>query len=97
MQPYFVDDNVIILNLFLHCYNEQEKELLEKHNAWLNEELSAKVNSLVEERKTHMEIVADMSAKLADVSVLILMKGVLFFSTLSSESFATIPVMLFAV
>ncbi|XP_065023043.1 nuclear-pore anchor isoform X2 [Musa acuminata AAA Group] len=44
----------------------QEKELLEKHNAWLNEELSAKVNSLVEERKTHMEIVADMSAKLAD-------------------------------
>ncbi|URE35468.1 Permease family [Musa troglodytarum] len=44
----------------------QEKELLEKHNAWLNEELSAKFNSLVEERKTHMEIVADMSAKLAD-------------------------------
>ncbi|RWW09056.1 hypothetical protein GW17_00027467 [Ensete ventricosum] len=54
---------------------EQEKELLEKHNAWLNEELNAKVNSLVGEHKTHMEIVADMSAKLADVSDASDMKG----------------------
>ncbi|RRT78390.1 hypothetical protein B296_00010578, partial [Ensete ventricosum] len=53
----------------------QEKELLEKHNAWLNEELNAKVNSLVGEHKTHMEIVADMSAKLADVSDASDMKG----------------------
>ncbi|XP_074586874.1 nuclear-pore anchor-like isoform X2 [Curcuma longa] len=44
----------------------QEKELIEKHNAWLNEELSAKVNSLIEERKTHLEVVADMSAKISD-------------------------------
>ncbi|XP_008793820.2 nuclear-pore anchor isoform X1 [Phoenix dactylifera] len=44
----------------------QEKELLERHNVWLNEELSAKVNSLVELRKTHMDVEADLSAKLAD-------------------------------
>ncbi|XP_073117973.1 nuclear-pore anchor [Elaeis guineensis] len=44
----------------------QEKELLEQHNAWLNEELSAKVNSLIELRKTHMDVEADLSAKLAD-------------------------------
>ncbi|XP_042438080.1 nuclear-pore anchor-like [Zingiber officinale] len=44
----------------------QEKELIEKHNAWLNEELSTKVNSLIEERKTHLEVVADMSAKLSE-------------------------------
>jgi len=46
----------------------QEKELLEKHNAWLNEELTAKVNSLVELRRTHMDVEADLSSKLADVS-----------------------------
>ncbi|XP_010260814.1 PREDICTED: nuclear-pore anchor isoform X2 [Nelumbo nucifera] len=45
----------------------QEKELIEKHNAWLNEELTAKVGSLIELRKTHAEYEADMSAKLADV------------------------------
>ncbi|XP_074591609.1 nuclear-pore anchor-like isoform X2 [Curcuma longa] len=44
----------------------QEKELLEKHNIWLNEELSMKVNCLIEERKTHMEVVADLSAKLSE-------------------------------
>lgn len=49
----------------------QEKELLEKHNDWLNEELSAKVNSLVELRKMHMDVEAELSAKLADVSVLV--------------------------
>ncbi|ONK76779.1 uncharacterized protein A4U43_C03F32060 [Asparagus officinalis] len=44
----------------------QEKELLEKHNAWLNEELTAKVNSLVELRRTHMDVEAELSSKLSD-------------------------------
>ncbi|KAA8523384.1 hypothetical protein F0562_009807 [Nyssa sinensis] len=45
----------------------QEKELVERHNVWLNDELTAKVNSLIELRKMHSEFEADMSAKLADV------------------------------
>ncbi|XP_022717640.1 nuclear-pore anchor [Durio zibethinus] len=45
----------------------QEKELIERHNAWLNEELNAKVNNLIEIRRTQAELEADMSAKLADV------------------------------
>ncbi|KAJ0098747.1 hypothetical protein Patl1_19770 [Pistacia atlantica] len=44
----------------------QEKELIERHNAWLNEELTSKVNSLVELRRTHADLEADMSAKLSD-------------------------------
>ncbi|KAK4370532.1 hypothetical protein RND71_010007 [Anisodus tanguticus] len=44
----------------------QEKELVEKHNAWLNEELTKKVNGLMELRKAHSELEADMSAKLVD-------------------------------
>ncbi|CAK9179681.1 unnamed protein product [Ilex paraguariensis] len=45
----------------------QEKELIERHNVWLNDELTAKVNSLIELRKNHSELEADMSAKLVDV------------------------------
>ncbi|KAL5746674.1 hypothetical protein ACOSP7_027820 [Xanthoceras sorbifolium] len=45
----------------------QEKELIERHNAWLNEELTAKVDSLVELRRKHADLEADMSAKLSDV------------------------------
>ncbi|KAH9676906.1 nuclear-pore anchor [Citrus sinensis] len=45
----------------------QGKELIERHNAWLNEELTSKVNSLVELRRTHADLEADMSAKLSDV------------------------------
>ncbi|KAK8623172.1 hypothetical protein V6N13_118063 [Hibiscus sabdariffa] len=45
----------------------QEKELIERHNRWLNEELTAKVDNLIEIRRTHAELEADMSAKLADV------------------------------
>ncbi|TXG71410.1 hypothetical protein EZV62_006345 [Acer yangbiense] len=45
----------------------QEKELMERHNAWLNEELTTKVDSLVELRRTHADLEADMSAKLSDV------------------------------
>ncbi|KAK8526986.1 hypothetical protein V6N13_084854 [Hibiscus sabdariffa] len=45
----------------------QEKELIERHNTWLNDELTAKVDNLIEIRRTHAELEADMSAKLADV------------------------------
>ncbi|KAI3733902.1 hypothetical protein L6452_13360 [Arctium lappa] len=45
----------------------QEKELVERHNVWLNDELTTKVNSLLELRKVHNELEADMSSKLADV------------------------------
>ncbi|XP_039055568.1 nuclear-pore anchor-like isoform X2 [Hibiscus syriacus] len=45
----------------------QEKELIERHNTWLNEELTTKVDNLIEIRRTHAELDADMSAKLADV------------------------------
>nr|BAO49711.1 nuclear pore complex protein TPRa [Nicotiana benthamiana] len=43
-----------------------EKELVERHNAWLNDELTAKVNDLMKLHKVHSELEADMSAKLAD-------------------------------
>lgn len=45
----------------------QEKELIERHNVWLNDELTAKVDSQIELRKKHTEFEADMSSKLADV------------------------------
>nr|BAO49712.1 nuclear pore complex protein TPRb [Nicotiana benthamiana] len=44
----------------------QEKELVERHIAWLNDELTAKVNDLMKLRKVHSELEADMAAKLAD-------------------------------
>ncbi|KAL3498454.1 hypothetical protein ACH5RR_041186 [Cinchona calisaya] len=44
----------------------QEKELVERHNSWLNNELQAKVDNLIELRKTHSELETEMSAKLAD-------------------------------
>lgn len=47
---------------------KQEKEILERQNAWLNNELTAKVNSFFELRRKHTELDADMSSKLADVS-----------------------------
>ncbi|XP_047951702.1 nuclear-pore anchor-like [Salvia hispanica] len=45
----------------------QEKELLERHNSWLNEELTTKVNDLIQVRKEYGVYEADMSGKLADV------------------------------
>ncbi|XVE53404.1 hypothetical protein DITRI_Ditri03aG0000200 [Diplodiscus trichospermus] len=45
----------------------QEKELIERHNAWLNEELTAKVDNLMQIRRTQADLEAEMSAKLADV------------------------------
>ncbi|OAY26505.1 nuclear-pore anchor [Manihot esculenta] len=44
----------------------QEKELIERHNTWLNEELTAKVDSLIELRRTHADFDKEMSAKLVD-------------------------------
>ncbi|GFS36627.1 nuclear pore anchor [Actinidia rufa] len=44
----------------------EEKELIERHNIWLNDELTTKVNSLCEIRKAHSELEADMSSKIAD-------------------------------
>lgn len=48
---------------------DQEKELIERHNVWLNDELTAKVDSLIQLRRTHADLEADMSSKLADVSL----------------------------
>jgi len=45
----------------------QEKELIEKHNAWLNDELTAKVGAFLELRRRSSETEADLSAKLADM------------------------------
>ncbi|KAL6955865.1 hypothetical protein U1Q18_048332, partial [Sarracenia purpurea var. burkii] len=44
----------------------QEKELIERHNIWLNDELTTKVNSLIELRTAHSELEADTSTKIAD-------------------------------
>ena len=47
----------------------QEKELISKHNEWLNDELTEKVNSLIELRRTQMEYEAESSAKISNVWV----------------------------
>ncbi|KAK8923652.1 Nuclear-pore anchor [Platanthera zijinensis] len=44
----------------------QEKELLEKQNVWLDEELTTKASNLFELRRRQMEVEADMSAKISD-------------------------------
>ncbi|KAL6538558.1 hypothetical protein OROGR_012546 [Orobanche gracilis] len=44
----------------------QEKELLERHNTWLNEELTAKVDSLIQMRKTNGELEAELCSKLVE-------------------------------
>ncbi|KAG5117841.1 hypothetical protein JHK84_043954 [Glycine max] len=46
---------------------EQEKEIVERQNSWLNEELNAKVNIVFELRRKHTEYEADMTSKLADM------------------------------
>ncbi|KAG9439272.1 hypothetical protein H6P81_019437 [Aristolochia fimbriata] len=45
----------------------QEKELIERHNVWLNEELTVKTSSIIELRKSHKGLETDMCAKLVDV------------------------------
>ncbi|KAJ6322496.1 hypothetical protein OIU77_012355 [Salix suchowensis] len=44
----------------------QEKELIERHNAWLNDELTAKVDTIMELRRRHADFEEDVSTKLAD-------------------------------
>ncbi|KAJ7568538.1 hypothetical protein O6H91_01G036800 [Diphasiastrum complanatum] len=44
----------------------QEKELVEQHNEWLNEEISSKVNALLEERSKSREAEADLCARLSE-------------------------------
>ncbi|CAI9087966.1 OLC1v1022182C1 [Oldenlandia corymbosa var. corymbosa] len=44
----------------------QEKELVERHNSWLNEELKTKLDDLIQLRRIHGELEAEMSAKLSD-------------------------------
>jgi hypothetical protein len=48
---------------------QQEKELIEQHNSFLNEELTAKVSALLEERHNSAETMADLRSKLAEVSI----------------------------
>ncbi|KAF9619703.1 hypothetical protein IFM89_008380 [Coptis chinensis] len=45
----------------------QEKELIQRHNLWLNEELTVKVSETIELRRRHAEVEEDLSNKLADV------------------------------
>uniref|UniRef100_A0A1J3FHR5 Nuclear-pore anchor n=1 Tax=Noccaea caerulescens TaxID=107243 RepID=A0A1J3FHR5_NOCCA len=45
----------------------QEKELMERHTKWLDEELTAKIDSYAELRRRHSDLEAEMSAKLLDV------------------------------
>ncbi|CAH8258661.1 unnamed protein product, partial [Arabidopsis lyrata] len=45
----------------------QEKELSERHAKWLDEELTAKVDSYAELRRRHADLEAEMSANLVDV------------------------------
>lgn len=52
---------------FFLMFIEQEKELIERHNAWLNDELTAKVNNLNEIRGRYSELEAEMASKLSDV------------------------------
>ncbi|KAF8103110.1 hypothetical protein N665_0188s0065 [Sinapis alba] len=50
------------------CFRlSQEKELMERHTKWLDEELTAKVDSYAELRRRHSDLEAEMSAKLVDV------------------------------
>ena len=46
---------------------KQEKELTERHAKWLDEELTAKVDSYAELRRRHSDLESEMSAKLVDV------------------------------
>eukprot|EP00250_Pteridium_aquilinum_P020517 c24845_g1_i1 orf=374-6757(+) len=43
----------------------QEKELLEQHNSWLNEELTDKVDTLLKERRTSSDLEMELYSKLS--------------------------------
>jgi hypothetical protein len=55
-----------MVHLLVLMWFYQEKELLEKHNLWLDEELKAKVKNLAKLGKTNMD---EMSANIAKVSL----------------------------
>ncbi|MCO5568314.1 hypothetical protein L7F22_022013 [Adiantum nelumboides] len=44
----------------------QEKELLEQHNSWLNEELSDKVDTLLKERRASTDVEMELQSKLSN-------------------------------
>ncbi|CAN1749843.1 Nuclear-pore anchor [Linum perenne] len=48
------------------CSRLSQKEIVERHNSWLNDELTTKVDSLIELRIRHSNLEEDMSVKLAD-------------------------------
>ena len=53
------------------CFRlSQEKELMERHTKWLDEELTSKVDSYAELRRRHSDLEAEMSAKLVDVRLI---------------------------
>lgn len=56
-----------VVYLLSHLTLLQEKELVERHNVWLNDELTAKVGSIIELRRHHSDKEAELSAKLRDV------------------------------
>ncbi|CAH9094366.1 unnamed protein product [Cuscuta epithymum] len=45
----------------------QEKELIERHHAWINDELEIKIHDLINLRKSHSEHETDMVVKLSDL------------------------------
>ncbi|VFQ58763.1 unnamed protein product [Cuscuta campestris] len=45
----------------------QEKELIERHNTWINDELTTKVNDLLNLRKNYSKLEADMTAKISNL------------------------------
>ncbi|KAG0470649.1 hypothetical protein HPP92_017349 [Vanilla planifolia] len=49
---------------------KKEKELLDKQNLWLDEELTTKANTLVELRRSQMDVEADLTGKIAEVNKL---------------------------
>lgn len=49
----------------------QEKELVERHNASLNEDLKSKTDRLIQVRKESEELEADLSSRLADVRLIL--------------------------
>ncbi|PON60478.1 hypothetical protein PanWU01x14_152750, partial [Parasponia andersonii] len=44
-----------------------EKELIERHNICLNDELTAKADSLIELQREHADREADLSSKLTEL------------------------------
>lgn len=50
-------------------FSYQEKEIIEQHNAWLNEDLTAKGSALLEERRESAETESNLRSRLAEVLI----------------------------